>query len=337
MNFTDAVARCDNRFVVESCLPSIGGDTIARTILSGLSASPPRISSMFFYDAAGSKLFEEITRLPEYYPARTEKMLLAQAADSLGRELRDIDIVEIGSGDCSKISIILNAIPARNLTEIKYVPVDISQSAIEESAATLVSRFPGLRIHGVVADFLTQLDRIPKGHKRLFCFLGGTLGNLDHADARLFFDILRSCMQPHDLLLLGVDMVKPADILEAAYNDSSGVTAAFNRNILNVVNKLTGCNFDPLAFEHIAFFNGAFSRIEMHLRALRDMVISSARHSHKSALTKGEMIHTENSYKFTRESLEELLLPAGLRITRTMTDDNGWFSLFSIRKASAWD
>jgi L-histidine N-alpha-methyltransferase len=246
--------------------------------------------------------------------------------------LKDIDIVELGSGDCSKISILLEAVPSRFLRSVRYIPVDVSQSVVEESAAILVSTFPGMSIHGVVADFMKQLDLIPKGLRRFFCFLGSTVGNLSKEDAIGFFRNLGKAMRTGDMLLLGTDMVKDKEILEKAYNDSAGVTAEFNLNILNVVNNIANTNFHPEAFEHMAFYNEELSRIEMHLKAIEDLEVVSPFIEENIIIRKGETIHTENSHKFTSERIEDFASAACLEIQHIFSDEKKWFSLILLAK-----
>jgi L-histidine N-alpha-methyltransferase len=322
----NATARVDN------FLLKLGRDAVVQGIVDGLTSPKKHISCIYFYDAVGSKLFEQITRLPEYYLSRMEKRLLGEAALHVCNELKDIDIVEFGSGDCSKISILLEAVPSRFLRSVRYIPVDVSQSVVEESAAILVSTFPGMSIHGVVADFMKQLDVIPKGLKRFFCFLGSTVGNLSEEDAAGFFRLLGEAMRTGDLLLLGADMVKSRDVLEKAYNDSEGVTAAFNRNILNVVNNVANTNFRPEAFEHVAFYNDKLSRIEMYLRANEDVVVESPIIKEPIVIGKGESIHTENSHKFTHAYIEKFASAAGLEIQHIFSDEKKWFFLILLTK-----
>jgi L-histidine N-alpha-methyltransferase len=332
MNSTEEICILKSTVMVDNFLLKIGRDAVIRDITEGLTCCEKHISCIYFYDAVGSKLFEEITRLPEYYPARTEKRLLSEAAFHVCNELKDIDIVELGSGDCSKISILLEAVPSHFLPSVRYIPVDVSQSVVEESAAILVSTFPGMSIHGVVADFMKQLDLIPKGLKRFFCFLGSTVGNLSKDDTVGFFRNLGKAMRDGDMLLLGADMAKDKDVLERAYNDNAGVTAEFNRNILNVVNNIAGTNFRPEAFEHVAFYNEELSRIEMHLKAKEDLEVVSPFIEEKIIIRKGESIHTENSHKFTREHIKNFASAAGLEIQRIFTDEKKWFSLVLMAK-----
>jgi len=318
---------------VDNYLPRIGKKEIIRQILDGLCSEQKFISSKFFYDAAGSKLFEEITRLPEYYLTRTEKGLIKEAACLINRDLYDTDIVEIGSGDCSKISIFLEMIPEEVRSSIRYIPIDMSSETIVESAEILLHKFPDLTIHGVIADFITQLNLIPKGSsKRLFCFFGSTIGNFSRQQAARFMADVSAIMQPGEGLLLGLDRVKNKQVLEEAYNDSRAITAAFNRNILNVVNNIAGTDFYPEAFDHIAFYNEMHDRIEMHLRANKDMIISCPHLTNVIVFREGETIHTENSYKFTETHIEDICTTAGLEIQNVLTDQNKWFYLVHFSK-----
>ncbi|MFW6129386.1 MAG: L-histidine N(alpha)-methyltransferase [Candidatus Aminicenantaceae bacterium] len=313
-------------------LPQIGNEILRKEIIAGLTSTQKSISSKFFYDSVGSKLFEEITQLEEYYLTRTEKTILKELAHKIGDELKDFDIIELGSGDCSKISILFDAMPLKCIESVRYIPVDVSQSAIKESAAILFNNFSGLEIQGVVADFTKQLNLLPRGEKRLFCFFGSTIGNLKKEQSIQFIDNLSGLMRSSDVLLIGFDMVKNKDILEKAYNDSKNVTAEFNRNILNVVNRFIDTNFNPQDFEHVAFYNQEHSRIEMHLRALKNLEISSPYIDHKIILKQGETIHTENSYKFSDEAINEFALSSGLEIKNRFTDKNKWFSVIQFSK-----
>lgn len=290
------------------------------------------ISCVFFYDDKGSKLFEEITKLPEYYLTRTEIPLIKKAASHLSSRLRNVDIVEFGSGDCTKISILLESVPKEFRKTICYVPFDVSRTTVEKSSRILLSRFPEIKIHGIVADFMTQLDVIPKESKKVFCFLGSTIGNLSMEKAQFFLINLSRIMNSDDLLLLGFDMVKNKEVLENAYNDRQNVTEKFNKNILNVVNNYIDSDFNPDNFEHIAFYNEKLSRIEMHLKALRDLEIFCPDASSNISIKKGETIHTENSYKFTEKNIQSLAKGADLKIQNIYTDTNKWFSLLELKK-----
>ncbi|MFP4106179.1 MAG: L-histidine N(alpha)-methyltransferase [Phycisphaerae bacterium] len=328
MSLHDSPNISDNLISIDDALTARGADVLVADIVAGLRQTPRRISSMFFYDDRGSQLFEQITALPEYYPTRTEKKLLRRFSRTDGAAFSDVDIVELGSGDCSKISLILDGVDREHLSSIRYVPVDVSRFAIEQSADSLAEKYPGLSIHGLVADFLTQLDSIAPGRKRLFCLLGSTIGNLSIDQRENFLRHLADIMQPGDEFLLGIDLVKPVDVLEKAYNDSQGVTAEFNRNILRVINKLAGTTFRPDRFDHVAFYRREESRIEMHLRANRDMeVVLPQQPPETLHIRRGEMIHTENSHKFTIDGATDLLQSAGLQVRSHLKDGNHWFAL----------
>ncbi len=333
MNFKERNILAKQGIAVHNLLPEIGHERMVHQILQGLTSPEPEISSIFFYDAIGSKLFEEITMLPEYYLTRTEKELIKQASMKLGNQLKGLQIIELGSGDCSKISLLLQDVPKYNLETLSYKPVDVSFSAIENAAQRLLYLFPGLTVEGVIADFITQIDQIPMGEMdTLYCFFGSTLGNLSCRECDDFFIALGEVMNVHDQFLLGVDMVKDKGILEIAYNDSKNITAMFNRNILNVVNSILDADFNSKAYDHIAFYNEDCQRIEMHLKAMADQVISSPHLPEELTLCRGDTIHTENSHKFTRSRVGALAERAGLIPEDVFTDVNGWFSLYHFKK-----
>lgn len=336
-NFSMEQTKKDNQegnllIKIDNFLPKNGDKKLQEKIITDLTSSSKKISCVFFYDDKGSKLFEEITKLPEYYLTRTEIDLLHEAADQISDKLRNVDIVEFGSGDCTKISILLDTIPKEFRDTICYVPVDVSIAVVEKSLKILLNKYPGIKIHGIVADFISQLDVIPKDRKKVFCFLGSTIGNLSMDEAMQFLVDLNEIMQTGDLLLLGFDMVKSKEMLDRAYNDSKNVTERFNKNILNVINSHIGTDFDPDYFEHIAFYNEEFSRIEMHLKAKEDLEIFCSSLPTNIYIKKGETIHTENSHKFTDENLKSLAFGAGLEIQNIFTDRNKWFSLVQLIK-----
>jgi L-histidine N-alpha-methyltransferase len=313
-------------------LPKNGDKKIVNKIITDLTLPSKKISSMFFYDDEGSEIFKEITKLPEYYLTRTETNLIKKSIPEFIDKLWNVDIVEFGSGDCIKISILLASIPEDLRDTICYIPVDVSINAIEKSSNILLDKFPGIRIHGIVADFISQVNLLPKERKKLFCFLGSTIGNFSLDEALNFLIDLSNIMKSDDLLLLGFDMVKNKFILENAYNDSKKITNRFNKNILNVVNSHIGTDFNPNDFEHIAFYNDKFSRIEMHLKALMNLELSIPGFSKKISIKKGELIHTENSYKFTKENICNLASSANLDIQNIFMDENKWFSLVLLNK-----
>jgi L-histidine N-alpha-methyltransferase len=243
-----------------------------------------------------------------------------------------MDIIEMGSGDCSKISILFDVIPENKISGIEYMPVDVSEAAIVKSAGKLQSRYPDLKIHGLLADFMKHLT-LPDDRKKLICFFGSTLGNLTRTEANTFLLDLKNLMNPGDTLLLGLDMVKDIQVLLDAYNDSEGITALFNKNVLNVINGIVGTDFDSNNFEHVSSYNKQKNRMEMYLKATKDQIIHSEVFKEKIIIKEGESIHTENSHKYTFEDIKDFSTISGLNIDEIYTDDNEWFSIVKfIRK-----
>jgi len=312
---------------IQNFLVSENRYELIKEIYQGLIQSHKQFSSRFFYDDTGSELFEEITRLPEYYPTRTEKKILQENAGGILGDFDRIDIIELGSGDCSKISVLLDAIPKPKLANINYIPVDVSESAVLKSADILQCKYPAIKIYGVLADFMKHLSSLPGNSPKLICFFGSTLGNLTRNQANGFLLGLKKLMNPGDKFLLGLDMVKDSLILHKAYNDNQGITARFNKNILQVVNDVADTNFNTSDFKHLAFYNEKESRIEMHLETVEDMVIKSNYFPQEILLKKGETIHTENSHKFTDSDIQNFATATGLKIGNIYTDSNQWFSL----------
>jgi len=300
---------------------------VEKEILDGLTSHPRSISPKYFYDAGGSRLFEGITGLEEYYPTRTEKSILAGLGSHLELDFQDLSIVELGSGDPSKIRLLLQQIPEELRPTLHYYPVDISSTALEGSMAKLAEEFPEIEITGIVADFMHQFDKLPKEKNRLFCFLGSTIGNLSPEERSSFMHKLAREMKAGDHLLLGLDMVKDPQVLHSAYNDSKQLTAAFNKNVLNVMNRMVDSSFDTSDFEHLAFYNQEEQRIEMHLKALKDRKVRVNGHQNTLDIKKGETIHTENSYKFKEEDIFSIGTIAGLNTEVVFTDEQKWFSL----------
>lgn len=321
-----------SRFIIDNLLTKENRQEQAGEIFSGLNSPQKHISSRYFYDEYGSFLFEKITETPEYYPTRTEKSILEKIAPLLYSEAEFTDIIEPGSGDCSKISLLLNAVPERILCKVRYIPVDVSIAAITKSAEFLTSCYPGIRVHGIAADFMKHITSIPDGSNRLICFFGSTIGNLEKGQATGFLHQIELFMKPEDHFLLGLDMVKEKSVLEAAYNDRRGITALFNRNILKVMNDYVHTNFDTKEFEHLAFYNGDRARIEMHLRATKDMVVDSEYFPQPILIRKGETIHTENSHKYTDDDIQYFSGVTGLKIENVYRDEKRWFSVVRFRK-----
>ncbi|MEU6234812.1 L-histidine N(alpha)-methyltransferase [Kitasatospora sp. NPDC047058] len=292
----------------------------------GLTSEPKWLPPKWFYDARGSELFEEITRLPEYYPTRAERAILTARAGEIAAATRARTLVELGSGSSEKTRLLLDAL--RDLGTLEsYVPVDVSESALAAAGKALSEEYPGLAVHGVLADFTTGPGLPPGGGPRLVAFLGGTLGNLLPAERAAFLRRLRAALGPDDFLLLGTDLVKDPDVLVAAYDDAAGVTAEFNRNVLNVLNRELSADFDPDAFEHVALWDAEQEWIEMRLRSLRAQTVKIPALDLPVHFDAGEELRTEVSAKFRRERVAEELTAARLRLAHWWTDDEGRFGL----------
>jgi gamma-glutamyl hercynylcysteine S-oxide synthase len=309
-------------------------DTLADDVRDGLTRGLKELPPKYFYDQRGSELFDRITTLPEYYPTRAEREILNRRAPQIVRSARTAELVELGSGSASKTRALLYAMAGEG-TLRRYVPLDVSLATVESCAAELSELYPGLEVHGVVGDFDRDLARVPAGTRRMFAFLGGTIGNLFPDERAAFLARLRKLMLPDDRLLIGTDLVKDRSVLEAAYNDSQGVTAEFNRNVLRVVNDGLGANFAPEAFEHVAFFDEANSWIEMRLRANGAQSVRIEGADLEVTFHDGEEIRTEISAKFTRDAVEGELARAGLALDDFFTDDNGLFGLAVARHPSS--
>jgi L-histidine N-alpha-methyltransferase len=296
----------------------------------GLTAQPKWLPPKWFYDARGSELFEEITRLPEYYPTRTERAILADHADGIARITGAKTLIELGSGSSEKTRLLLDAF-TRHGELGTFVPLDVSISALRQSTAEIARAYPGLRVRGLVGDFTHQLDRLPTGGSRLVAFLGGTIGNLLPVERADFLRSMRSALETDDWLLLGVDLVKDPAVLVPAYDDAAGVTAEFNRNVLAVINRELGADFDPAAFEHVAIWDPENEWIEMRLRATRpsrvrvlDLDVDFA---------EGEEMRTEVSAKFRPEGITAELVSAGFVVRSCWTDERDLFALVLARVA----
>jgi L-histidine N-alpha-methyltransferase len=300
----------------------------------GLTSRPKSLPPKYFYDRAGSLLFERITELPEYYPTRTESALLAEILPGLIEDFLPDDIVEIGAGSSEKTRRVLDAVTAGG-RPVRYVPLDVDRLTLEASAERLLREYPSLSVHAMVGDFERDLSHVPPPTgRRLAMFLGSTIGNLDEpAQRRLLADLKALLPDPRDRLLLGVDLVKDVKILEAAYDDSAGVTRDFNLNILRVINRGVDGDFDPDAFRHRAFYNDAAARIEMHLVAESAQTVRLRRLGLTVRFAPGEGIWTESSYKFSRAGIEALLGDAGLRLARWHVDPANYFALALIQRA----
>lgn len=301
-------------------------------ILTGLLAEKKHIPSKYFYDERGSRLFEEITRLEEYYPSRTEKAILARHAADIVKGADGRSFIEFGSGDCSKISILFDALHEESLRKVTYIPVDVSLTAIEKSERDLQERFGAIEVRGIVADFMRDINLVPPDGERIFCFFGSTIGNLDREEGVGFVARVGGLMKKGDRFLLGLDMVKDKTVLQRAYNDDKGVTASFNRNILNVANEVAGTDFYPDKFDHDVTYNDEMQRIELRLTAAEEMAIRSPLLDRPIHIRRGESIHTENCHKFTEDHVREFAEAGCFAIRSEFTDTRGFFTLVEYTK-----
>jgi L-histidine N-alpha-methyltransferase len=306
--------------------------TMARDVRDGLSAEPKELAPKYFYDERGSQLFERITELDEYYPTRVERSILAaRSAEIVSAADAPRSLVELGSGSAAKTRHLLSAMRDAGCLHT-YVPVDISEEITHETARLLVDEYPGLAIRGLVCDFEHHLERIPDGDGgRLVAFLGGTIGNLYPQARRDFLARLAGLMRPEDRLLLGTDLVKEPERLEAAYNDASGVTAEFNKNVLRVLNRELDADFDLDAFEHVARYDAVEARMDIRLRSLSKQTVRLDQLDLCVEFVGGEEMRTEISTKFTRERLRGVYEESGLEMSGWFTDAAGDYALSLAR------
>ncbi|GAC1326852.1 MAG: L-histidine N(alpha)-methyltransferase [Thermoleophilaceae bacterium] len=314
------------RASIRSLLDGETLSTLAEDVRAGLTRSEKELSPKYLYDTRGSELFDQITALPEYYPTRCERMILNRRAPAIAKMTGARELVELGSGTASKTRALLYALAGGGALD-RYVPFDCSQAVVERCAEELGELYPELVVEGVVGDFERHLGHVPDGDRRLIALLGGTLGNFHPPERRRFLSDVRDTMGERDWFLLGTDLVKDVALLEAAYNDSQGVTAEFNRNILHVINRELGGDFDPSAFEHSAVFDPDASWIEMRLAARSEQRVRIPGADLELTIASGERIRTEISTKFTLEALSRELTAAGMALEAFFTDPAGLFGL----------
>jgi L-histidine Nalpha-methyltransferase len=315
---------------------------IANDVLRGLNERPKWLSAKLFYDDEGSRLFEEITRLPEYYLTRTEATILKQHADDILRRagqgsaagMKDADgikLVELGAGSAAKTTIILEA-ASRTQTKVEYFPIDVSSAALDEAGTRLRSLLPDITVNPLHLDYDTGMTEVQKiAGRKLVLFIGSSIGNFEPFEASSILANLRRNLNPGDGVLLGTDMRKSADILIPAYDDAQGITAAFNKNILIRINRELAADFDLHQFAHRAIWNGKLSRIEMHLESLTAQRVTIPDLDRSFHFAKGETIHTENSYKFTRGMIDSIVSNAGFIREHTWSDEQNWFTVHLLR------
>ncbi|WP_033319076.1 L-histidine N(alpha)-methyltransferase [Streptomyces yerevanensis] len=311
-------------FLVTRTLPEDATEAALRAdVLHGLNRTPKTLPPKWFYDAHGSELFEKITELPEYYPTRAEREILVARAAEIADATGARTLVELGSGSSDKTRHLLDALPALHT----YVPVDVSESALTQAGQALIAEHPSLNVHALIADFTGGLTLPGTPGPRLVAFLGGTIGNLLPAERATFLASVRTLLSPGDALLLGTDLVKDESVLVDAYDDAAGVTAAFNKNVLSVVNRELGADFDPDDFAHVALWDAEEEWIEMRLRARSRLTVKIPALDLAVDFTAGEELRTEVSAKFREDGVRGEMAAAGLEMTHWWTDEEGRFAL----------
>jgi L-histidine N-alpha-methyltransferase len=311
-------------------------EDLIRDVQAGLYSRPRTLKPWIFYDERGSDLFERITTLAEYYPARIEHSLLEGHADAIVAAAcpgsQPLRIVELGAGTASKTCRLLAA-AARRGTDVVYMPLDVSADALEIARRTVECTFPGVLVEPVVTNYVNNPPQLEEfDGPTLALYLGSSIGNFAPEESRLILRNVGSQLRSEDALLLGTDLAKDRRTMIAAYDDNQGVTAAFNLNILNRLNRELGANFDPAGFRHCVRWNAVESRIEMHLESIRDQKVEIADADLAFDFRSGETIHTENSYKFTNEMLGSLLLDSGFATQHAWKDEREWYALTLSRR-----
>ena len=322
------------RITIDVHLPPGGPlSGMAADVRAGLTKPFKELSPRYFYDERGSELFEEITRLPEYYPTRAEREILERhSVDICAAAGKPSTLIELGSGSASKTRVLLDAMGDAACLEA-YAPVDISEQITRDTAEAVAGEY-GIAVHGLVCDFERDLERIPLSGPRVIAFLGGTIGNFEPAQRASFLARVANLLGSEDHFLLGTDLVKDRERLEGAYNDSAGITAEFNKNVLSVLNRELGANFDRDGFEHVAFWDEENLWVDIRLRSLTRQVIDISSLDMRVAFGRGEEMRTEISTKFAREGLTGIYAEAGLEMVEWWTDPQGLFALSLARRAA---
>ena len=304
---------------------------MAADVRAGLTRPFKELSPRYFYDERGSQLFEEITELPEYYPTRCEREILEAESRAICEAANHpASLIELGSGSAAKTRVLLSAMCKAECLET-YCPVDISEEITRETAERIASEYDDIKVHGLVCDFELDLERIPVGGPRVIALLGGTIGNFEPQQRAGFLRRISNLLGPEDRFLLGTDLVKDRETLEAAYDDSRGVTAEFNKNVLSVLNRELEADFDVDAFEHVARWDPENLWIDIRLRSLANQVVNVRTLDMQVAFTAGEEMRTEISTKFLRPGLEGIYKEAGLELTDWWTDSEGLYALSLAR------
>jgi L-histidine N-alpha-methyltransferase len=329
-----ASATADPPVRIDTHLAPGGERSLADDVLDGLTRPFKELPPKHFYDSRGAELFDRICELPEYYPTRSERSILEESAPAIAEATRAAELVELGSGTAAKTRLLLDALAATGHLR-RYVPVDVTESMVRTSAEELVAEYPGLEVHGVIGDFERHLGELPPAQgARLLAFLGGTLGNFTPGSRRRMLRAMARLLAPEDHLLLGCDLVKDPAVIEAAYDDSAGVTAEFNRNVLHVINRELDADFAPEHFAHVAFFDRRHEWVEMRLRSERAQTVRVGALDLEVVFAAGEEMRTEVSAKFTPERMRGDLAAAGLDLAGWYTDSQEMFALSLARPAT---
>jgi len=333
---TPAVQISEEKFLIQNLVKREPRAGLAEDVRRGLAKQPKRFLPKYFYDQLGSQLFEAICLLPEYYLTRAENEILERYADEIVASVAgEITLLEMGSGSASKTRLLIEAL-FRKQAELLFMPVDISASALDSSSRILLQSYPQLRIEAYAADYfagLAELGKKPRA-RTLALFLGSNISNFDPDDALRFLRALRQVLRAGDALLLGADLKKDKSVLEAAYNDALGVTAAFNLNVLARINRELGGNFDLRAFQHRAFYNEAVGRVEIYIESMREQTVAISQLEMEVQFAEGEQIHTENSYKYLPEGFAAMAGRAGFGQARMWADDGQQFGVFVLHAAA---
>ncbi|MFW6357742.1 MAG: L-histidine N(alpha)-methyltransferase [Chroococcales cyanobacterium] len=329
---TSSQTSSEKRLEIQQLLPCHTTDN-GQDVIRGLTQTQKSLPPRYFYDDKGSQLFEAICELPEYYPTRTEAAILREYAIDIAHKTGPCELVELGSGSSTKTRLLLEAY--QDLGEsLHYIPIDVSAGILQESAKQLLADYPSLSIHGIVGTYSQALASLsPRSLPgRMAIFLGSTLGNFNETECDRLFSQITTALQPGEYFLLGIDLQKPIEVLEAAYNDSQGVTAAFNLNMLESLNWRFQGNFNPTLFEHWAFYNVEQSQIEMHLRCLQSHSVRLESLDLNVEFSSGETILTEISRKFNIQQMQAYLQTQGLTCFSVWTDPKQWFGLLLCQR-----
>lgn len=328
----------DQRLVIQDLSDSSAAlaAAAAQLVVEGLTRSPKAVPPQFFYDDRGSALFEQITDLPEYYLTRTERAILQGAADAIATQTGPCELVELGSGSATKTRILMDAYQQQQIG-LRYLPVDVSGGILKDSALALLDTYPTLTVHGLVGTYAAALDHLPPRHlpTRMIAFIGSTLGNLNPTECQALLNRITTALSPGDYFLLGIDLRKPVDRLTAAYNDSQGVTAAFNLNMLHHLNWRFQGDFQPDQFQHVAFYDPDQHRVEMHLESLQAQTVTLGALDLQIHFAPGERLLSEISRKFDLSEITATLAQYNLHPVHNFTDPQQWFGLVLAQKTSA--